>query len=301
MRLAEAISPRPSPDTPQGADQRRLPVYAQHHAVDSGTNPQHGDPVARLDVTALQSDGQRHGQRDRTRVAQPGERHKIVFRSQSQRLEHQLPMHGADLMAERAVDVRGLPVRRFQELAKSLDARGDALPHQLFRVGCHQRLHAAADGFVAAALAQLMKIRIGAHGGRQQAVARATLLAVRQQDGTAGRANRQGSDCRLDAAARQRDVAIQCFDGGFDQRPAAFRTQDEGRADLAEFDHVCRLQDAVHQPQAGIRHVVQDATAAQSQTVMDAASRGWLQVVAAHGAVDQRPDLSPIDSRGGDG
>ena len=93
---------------------------------------------------------------------------------------------------------------------------------------------------------------------------------------------------------------FKAVDRGLDQRPAAFRAQDEGRADLAEFDHVRRLQDAVHQSQAGIRHVVQDATAAQSQAVMDAASRGRFQVVAAHGAVDQGPDLAPVEPRGVD-
>ena len=169
-------------------------------------------------MTALQADGQRHRQRHRTRIAQPGERHKIAFRRQAQRLEHQLTMRDADLMAERAVDASA-----GCQFAASRKSRNVSTPVAMpSRINCSESVSISGCmplpiGFVAAALAQLMKVRIGPHGRRQQTVARAAQFPVRQQHGTAGRSDRQRSDCRLDAAARQRDVAIQRFDGGLDQ------------------------------------------------------------------------------------
>ncbi len=202
-------------------------------------------------------------------------------------------------MAERAGNVAHLPARRVQEVAKRLDARGDALPQQLLRVGVHQRLHAAPDGFVAPALAELMKVRVSPRRRRDQSGSRAAQFPVDQQHGSARRTNRQRRDGGLDTAASQGCVAIQRFNGRFDQGATAFRAHHDRRADLPQLDHVRRLQDAVQQPQTGIRHVVHQTPVAQSQAVVDAAGRGGFQVVATDGPVDQRSDLAPVDPGSG--
>ena len=91
----------------------------------------------------------------------------------AQRLEHQLAMRGADLVAERLVESsRDQP-------ASSRKAANVAAPaampssHQPFGIGLHQRLHAAGHGFVAPAVAQIVAGGIGPASGGQQAVARA--------------------------------------------------------------------------------------------------------------------------------
>ena len=124
-----------------------------------------------IDRLLLQAD--RHGDRegDGARVAEPGVGHEIPIQRQLQRLQHQLSMRRTDLVAVAAVYVGRFPSGVLLQLLERRHARRNSLVHQAFRVGLHQRLHAAADGFVAFATAQMVEFAVRPGCCSQQPVA----------------------------------------------------------------------------------------------------------------------------------
>ena len=122
---------------------------------------------------------------------------KSICGFEAQRFEHQLAMGDADLVAERAIDVVGFPTGGGQEAVERLHAGGDALPHQFFAVGLHDR-------FEAAALAEVVLARVAIGGRRRQPIAGLAQLFVAQHDRDAGRADRERRDRVFDRLARQR-------------------------------------------------------------------------------------------------
>src|SRR5262245_40466723 len=81
-----------------------LPLYGQHDAVNSAADAQQSNLFPFADKTVFDCQGERHWQSDRARIAEPGIRDVVALHRQSQRLEHQLAMRAADLVANRTVE-----------------------------------------------------------------------------------------------------------------------------------------------------------------------------------------------------
>ena len=105
--------------------------------------------VVRSEVTLLDTQGHRQRQRDRAGIAERFERGKVDSGVEPQRLEHQLAMHRADLVAERLVDVVARPARLVEKGRERGRARRDPFSQQSLGIGLHQRPHVASHRFVA--------------------------------------------------------------------------------------------------------------------------------------------------------
>ena len=174
---------------------------------------------------------------------------------------------------------------------KRLDARRDALPHQLFAIGLHDR-------FQPAALAELVLARVAVDDRRREPIAGPAQLFVAQHDRHARRADRERRDRILDRFARERLVGVEQRDRVFDQLAAALGADDDPGPNLTQLDHVGDLDHAVEQAEAGVRDVVDHRLAGQVQAVMHAAGGGRLQKVAADRAVNERAEIPRIDAAG---
>ena len=143
-------------------------------------------------------------------------------------------------------------VERFPSSANSFE-------HQPFGIGFHQWPHVAGDRFVATAVTKIMVARVGAADRSEQSILRAADFAMRQHDGDAARADRQRSNRRLQLVSAERSIFIELGDRGFNQLPTSFGADDQAGTNLPELDHVGHLHDPVENPQARVRHVVDQA------------------------------------------
>ena len=109
--------------------------------------------IALVDVTVFQPQREGGGKCRRARIAEVLQRREISFGTKIQAFKHQLPMGGPDLMTNRTVNVVLRPVERLFESVETGGPRFDPFGHQLFRICCHQRLHAGRRGFVGPAMA----------------------------------------------------------------------------------------------------------------------------------------------------
>ena len=173
-------------------------------------------------------------------------------------------MRGSDLMAEGARQVFACPRCVAEEPVEGGDARRDALDEQLFGIGLHQRLHAAGDRFIATAMAKIVMCGMSAGGDMQQVIVGAAEPLMCQQNGATGGPNRQRCDGRLDGGSTECRIRIQRVDRCLDQLATAFSPDHDAGLDLPQLDHVRDLHDAVEDPQAGIRQVIDQAVGGKS-------------------------------------
>ena len=70
----------------------------------------------------------------------------------------------------------------------------NSFEHEAFGIGVHQRAHIAGHRFVAPAVAQAVKTRVGAGRCGEQAILSSALVAVHEQYRGTARADRQRGD-----------------------------------------------------------------------------------------------------------
>lgn len=104
----------------------------------------------------------------------------IAMRVESQGIEHAFAVSGADLVAEGPGQLIARPCSAFQESIEGRHAGRDAFDKQLFGVGLHQRLHAAANRFILATVTELVMRRVSAGCNVHQAIVGAADATMRQ-------------------------------------------------------------------------------------------------------------------------
>ena len=120
---------------------------------------------------------------------------------------------------------------------------------------------------------------------------------IAQHHANATRTDRQRCNERLHPAAIDRVIAIQPLDSRLHERPTILRPHNQPGANLPQFDHVRHLHHPREDAEAGVRNVVDEAVARQTERMMHAARRRRLQIIAADRTVHQRPDERWINSR----
>lgn len=105
-------------------------------------------------------------------------------------------------------------------------------------------------------MAEIVLGRIAICGRGRESVSGLAQVLIAQDDGDTGRTDRERGDRVFDRFARERRIGVEQLDRIFHQFAATLGADDNAGTNLAQFNHVGDLNDAIQQAKAGVRDVV---------------------------------------------
>ena len=206
-------------------------------------------------------------------------------------------MRFSNLVAENAVERRGVPTDFGDEPFERPRGDGDAFAQERFAVRFHRLpVGTAPRRYVDLTAAKRALLGVRQNRRAEEAVAGSTQIAVCQQNRGAPGADRQRRERVFHRPTGQRFVGDQLVDGRFHQRAARFGSDDDTGFDLPEFDRVRDLERAGQEAEASVRQVENYRRLRQAQPTVNVASGRGLLVVAADGRVNEHPDFRTVDA-----